>query len=122
MPDFASEWERCRPYLEAALDHSHDARLEDLREMVVRGEAQFWPALDSAMLTELNTTGNTLHIRLFGGNMDTLRDMLPVIEDYGRALGCTAITLTGRRGWERTSLARERMYTPVATLLRKDLS
>ena len=100
---------------------SHDRDLNVLKAAVVNGDAQFWPAVDAAMLTELDSTGRNLHIRLFGGTLERLREMLPDVEAFGRALGCTRITLTGRRGWERTALARERDYRPVATLLRKDL-
>ena len=119
--DVTAEWDRCRPYLEAALAHSHDTDLETLWERVQAGEAQFWPAVDSAALTELDSTGRNLHIRLYGGTLARLREMLPSIEAFGRAHGCTGITLTGRRGWERTALARERGYNPIATLMRKDL-
>lgn len=115
------EWDRCLPYLEAALAHSHDTDMADIKARVQAGEAHFWPAVDSAMITELSHSGRNLHIRLFGGTLDRLREMLPRVEAFGRALGCTGITLTGRRGWERTALAREGHYTPIATLMRKDL-
>ena len=118
---FGVEWERCRPYLESALAHSHDTTLDRIKESVLAGDAHFWPAVDSAMVTELDNGGRTLHIRLFGGTMERLREMLPTIEAFGRNLGCTGITLTGRRGWERTTLARDLDYYPVATLMRKDL-
>jgi hypothetical protein len=95
--------------------------LDTLKQAVLDGDAHFWPAVDGAMLTELDSSGRNLHIRLYGGTLDRLREMLPPIEAFGRALGCTGITLTGRRGWERTALARERDYRPIATLMRKNL-
>jgi len=119
--EFNAEWERCLPYLESALAHSHDTDLGTIKATIQSGEAQFWPALDAAMVTELDNSGSNLHIRLFGGTLDRLREMLPTVEAFGSALGCTGITLTGRRGWERTALARDRNYFPIATLMRKNL-
>lgn len=120
--EFFPEWERCAPYLRAALDYSHDSDLNTLCQMVLRGDAQFWPAVDAAMLTELDSSGTNLHVRLYGGTLERLREMLPSIEAFGRALGCTGITFTGRRGWERVAFVRDRDYYPIATLMRKDLS
>jgi len=117
-----SEWERLLPFLESALEFSHDTDMDTVKRAVLSGDAHFWPAVDSAMVTELDTTGKSLHIRLYGGTMERLREMLPSVEAFGQALGCTRVTLTGRRGWERTALARERSYRPVAVLLQKDIS
>ena len=42
-----------------------------------------------------------LHIFLAGGDMEELVDMIDSAEAWGRTLGCTALTMSGRKGWER---------------------
>lgn len=117
-----SEWERCRPWLEAALHRGGDpTTIDEVWEAVQAGRCHFWPAIDSAVVTQLCSKGRELNIYLAGGRIERLREMLPSLEAFGKALGCQIVTILGRRGWERTFLTREMGYAPVATLLGKEL-
>lgn len=49
-----SEWTRCAPWIEAALEHAHGSHnLDDVYEMVMDGECQFWPGKRSASVTQI---------------------------------------------------------------------
>jgi hypothetical protein len=47
--------------------------------------------------------------------------MEPMIEEWGRAQGCTAATFTGRRGFEKTFLTRERGWSAGQVQFSKEL-
>jgi hypothetical protein len=103
--------EGARPHIEAALSYGgHTHTFEDVREMIDRGEAIFWPGPNSALITQIleHPRLRTLHFFLAGGNLAELEAMLPGILAWAKeSQGCTAATLTGRKGWERTFLTRE---------------
>ena len=122
---FPAEWERCRPYLESALHRGGDLlTIEDVRERVETGLYEFWPGPDSALVTQVipGSGGRAeLNILLGGGNMETLREMVPCIEAFAREIGVSLITVLGRTGWSRSFLTKEMGYRPVAVLLGKEL-
>jgi len=122
-PEFESEWERCKPWLDAALHRGGDTlTIDEVKSRVLSEQYQVWFALDSAAVTQvIRGTTDEFNILLAGGTMDTLEAMLPYMEQYGRDMGCSLVTVLGRRGWERTFLCREAGYTPVATLYGKRL-
>lgn len=103
-------FEACSPYLEAALEYAEGTHsLEDIREGVRKGSLQFWPGASSAVITQIAEypRKRVLHFFLAGGNLAELEAMYPAILAWGAATGCDAAMLTGRKGWERTFLARE---------------
>lgn len=102
--------EEARPHIEAALAYAGGTHtFEDVAAMIETGRLQFWPGVGSVIVTEIieYPQRRTLHFFLAGGNLDELRAMLDPILEWGRALGCTAATLTGRKGWARSFLASE---------------
>lgn len=112
-----------RRYIEGALAYSGGTHtFEDVCEMVVAGTLQFWPGVDSAIVTEIINTPRqrSLHFFLAGGNLAELEAMVPGVCDWGREQGCTVAGLTGRRGWERTFLARTG-WAPTLVLFEKKL-
>ena len=96
-----SEWTRCAPILEAALDGTYS--LDDVRDEIECGRAQFWPMQKSAAVTVIQDypRGRVLRVWLAGGDLGELQHYLPVLDNYGREQGCAAIELEGRKGWER---------------------
>ena len=119
MLDLA-EWNRCGPWLQAALDHAGNTHaLDNVREMVERGEAQFWPASCSAVVTEIIEYPRCKALRfwLVGGDLAELRRIQPVIEAWGRHIGCARAEGAGRRGWERAL----RDYRQLAVMYTKEL-
>lgn len=100
-----------RHYIEAALAYAGNSHsFDDVAEMVADGRAQFWPGPSSAVVTEVIPYPNytAINFWLAGGNLAELEQMTPVILEWAkRERGCTRAGFTGRRGWERTFLARE---------------
>ena len=115
--------ERLRHHVEAALEYSggtHD--FDDIVEMVGRNQLQVWPATQSIVLTEIIVYPRlkNLHYFLAGGDLDELSRMRPMIESWGKSLGCTRVSLAGRRGWAKTFL-KDEGYSPQWTVLAKKL-
>jgi hypothetical protein len=46
--------------------------------------------------------------------------MRPLIESWGKSVGCTRVTLAGRKGWAKTFL-KDEGYSPQWAVLAKDL-
>ena len=72
MEGLREEMERCREWIEAALEHgggTHD--FDDIYEAVSSGYMQFWPADDACAVTEVITypKKKVLHIFLAGGTL-----------------------------------------------------
>lgn len=121
--DLDAEIERCRPWLQAALDaggNTHE--IEDLVDGIRSRRYQFWPAEDGAAVTEVLVYPNyrVLHIWLAGGSMDTIVDMDASATEYARLLGCKAVTIAGRRGWKRVLSGNG--YQESLTTLVKEIS
>jgi hypothetical protein len=122
---FADDWERCAPWLQAALDAggARTHSLADVEALVRARDAVFWPGRRSALVTleQAHPKAKALHLWLFGGDLDECLNIFrPAWERYARASGCDLITITGRAGWERT--LKQFGYRPLARLFAKDIS
>lgn len=105
-----TDLERARPHIEAALSYANGTHsFADVEAGLTTGKYLLWPGVNSAVVTQIveHPRQRTLHFFLAGGNLAELEVMLPTIIEWGRTQGCTAASLTGRRGWERTFLKRE---------------
>ncbi len=120
---FAEDWDRCAPWLAAALNHAGGTHaVEDVRDMVLDGEARFWAGRGCALVAtvEDDPRERRLLIWLAGGARDELEtELLPRAEGWGRARGCRRAMIVGRPGWERSLKAKG--YAPLARLIAKDL-
>ena len=115
--------ERLRQHVEAALEYSGGThQFEDVLEMVEKNQLQVWPATQSIVLTEIIVYPRlkNLHYFLAGGDLDELSRMRPMIESWGKSLGCTRVSLAGRRGWAKTFL-KDEGYSLQWTVLAKQL-
>jgi hypothetical protein len=115
--------ERLRHHVEAALEYSGGTHgFDDIVEMVAKNQLQVWPATQSIVLTEIIVYPRlkNLHYFLAGGDLDELSRMRPMIESWGKSLGCTRVSLAGRRGWAKTFL-KDEGYSPQWTVLAKTL-
>jgi hypothetical protein len=115
--------ERLRHHVEAALEYSGGTHnFEDITQMVEDHRLQLWPAKDSVVLTEIIVYPRlkNLHYFLAGGDLDELSRMRPLIESWGKSIGCTRVTLAGRRGWAKTFL-KDEGYSPQWTVMAKEL-
>ena len=115
--------ERLRQQVEAALEYSGGTHnFDDIAEMVENHRLQLWPAKDSVVLTEIIVYPRlkNLHYFLAGGDLDELSRMRPLIESWGKSIGCTRVTLAGRRGWAKTFL-KDEGYSPQWSVMAKEL-
>ena len=115
--------QRLRHHVEAALEYSGGTHgIEDIAEGLKKGRFQLWPADDSVVITEIIVYPRlkNLHFFLAGGDLDELRLMRPLIEQWGKNMGCTRVSLAGREGWSKTFL-RDEGYKPKWFVLSKDL-
>jgi hypothetical protein len=99
-----TEFERCRPWIEAAMQYSggtHD--FSDIANGVSSGRMQFWPAPRGAAITEILVypKKKVLNVFLAGGDMAQVLDMIADAKAWGKCHGCTSISMTGRKGWAR---------------------
>jgi hypothetical protein len=115
-----SEIDRCRPWIEAALEYSGGTHaFEDVADAITEGRMQLWPAPDACMVTEILVFPRRKHLNVFlaGGKLERLHDMWPSLTEWARAQGCHAITASGRRGWSRIAHGK----AVEMTLLRQEI-
>ena len=75
--------------------------VQDIADMIVRGVAQFFGDDKGACITEVITypRRRVLNIWIAIGEREACLGLLPQIEEFARANGCTGIVETGREGW-----------------------
>lgn len=98
------EWLRCKHYIEAALAHGPALEsIGDVERLISAGQYHFWPAEQSAVITEFVQYPNAkaLMIRHAGGDLKELKSLRPSIEAFAKANGCELLAAEGRKGWER---------------------
>ena len=96
------ELERCRPWIQAALDRSGGTHFfEDIVQAVMEGKMQFWPAPDACAITEIIVfpRKKVLHVFLAGGKLETIVDMNESAVAWAKSLGCDGMSIAGRKGW-----------------------
>jgi hypothetical protein len=123
MMDRIFELNRCRQWIVDALEYSKGTHtFDDIATGVMTQRYQLWPGNESAVVTEVIVYPQfkNLHFFLAGGNLDELKQMRPHIETWGKSVGCTRVTLAGRKGWERTFL-KDEGYEPQWFILSKEL-
>jgi len=112
-----------RRYIEDALQYAGGTHtFEDVQQQVTAGTLQFWPGASSAIVTEVleYPRQKVVHVFLAGGTLHELERMYPLIFAWAREQGCTRATLLGRKGWERTFLARQG-WTPRLVALERSI-
>jgi hypothetical protein len=119
-----AEFNRCSKYIEGALEHNDVGQsIEDVKGAIERGDCEFWPGNDAAIVTEKfqGADGRTyVNFFLAGGDLDELTDMTPRIEAWAKQQGASRVLVYGRRGWERSFLKRAG-YRPKWAILVKDI-
>jgi hypothetical protein len=117
-----NEIDRCRPWIEAALQYSGGTHtFDDVADMIATGRLQLWPAMHGCLVTEIvdYPQKRVFNVFLAGGTLAQLFDMDPDVVTWARAMGCTAATLHGRRGWTRA--LTELGWRETLTTMEKDL-
>ena len=111
-----------RHHIEAALEHSGGTHIfEDVQQAILEGRMQIWPGQKSVAVTEIiqYARKKVLHVFLAGGDMAELIDMIDSAATWGRTQGCTSLTMSGRRGWERV-LGRHG-FKPVLIVMEREI-
>lgn len=103
-PQIIKEIARCQKWMEAALDYSGGTHtIKDVIDGILSARMQLWAGEKGCAVTEIVAypKKKVLHVFLAGGDMDQIVDMQESAEAWGKAQGCTAMTIAGRAGWKR---------------------
>lgn len=98
------EMDRHRRHLENALEYADGSHtFDDLVNMVMMGKLHLWSKSNSIILAEVLDYPQEKHYHMFvgGGDLDEILAMHEEIESAARQLGCTKLSVCGRRGWVR---------------------
>lgn len=99
-----NEFERVRPYLEAALEYSNGTHdIEDIRRMVAEQKVLLITGKKCAMVYEVLAYPKmrVLHGFLCGGDLEELKSFDPYLVELAKQLGCKRVSIAGRHGWVR---------------------
>lgn len=116
----ASEFCRCRPWLQAALDRDIGTHtLDDVWQLLVTGPVQLWPTPNAAMVTMIEQYPRRKLLRgwLSGGDLEEIQAHEPVIRAFAEREGCDGVMISGRRGWAKAFDG----YREVASMMVRDL-
>ncbi len=110
-----------RAWIEAALPYCYGTHtMEDVERQIAEGRLQFWPGERCAVITEIVDYPRlrALNFFLVGGDLNELIEKIePAIVAWAKALGCTRVAQTGRKGWGRV-LAPLGYRTTLSVMIR----
>jgi hypothetical protein len=111
LPLWAVLFQKVEKILEPALEYDNTYNIQDVADCISDGSMQLWPTNNSAVVTQVQNFPRmkVLHIFLAGGNLEELETLTPHIQKFAEDMGCRKITLTGRKGWSRTFVAKFNM-------------
>lgn len=116
------DWAEAAAALDEALAHAGRTHgLEDVFDMLSRGEARCFAGERSVMVTQITDypRARVHQLWLAGGDLVEIRDVLvPRAVAWGEAQGCDRTWVIGRPGWERE--LKEQGFAPAARLLVKE--
>jgi hypothetical protein len=99
-----TEIERCRPWIEDALEYSGGTHnFEDIVDGLASGKMQLWPAPKGCIVTEIVVypRKKVLNVFLGGGKLEQIMDMHKDVIAWAKAQDCEALTMHGRFGWKK---------------------
>lgn len=100
-----SEWKRCEPWIEAALEYAGGSHtIEDVERGILAGRFALVPLERSALVLERvdYPQYRALHVFLAGGELSEIKAYFDhQLPEIARANGCKKMTISGRRGWVR---------------------
>jgi hypothetical protein len=121
-PASAEAWQRCKPWIEAALPHTGGTHtIEDVERDIMSGRMALIPRERSAFVVELIAYPRlrALHIFLAGGDLSELKSFDPHMDRIARSLGCSRVTIAGRKGFARA--LKDLGFREKWTVLAKDV-
>ena len=96
-----NEIERCREWIEAALQYTGGTHeFDDIVEGIRSSRMQLWPSNRGCIVTEIVVypRKKVLNLFLAGGELDQILDMNDDIKAWAKEHGCEAATMSGRLG------------------------
>ena len=102
--DIVQQLNRARKWIEDALEYSGETHtFVDIVRGVLNGQMQFWNGDNGCAVTEINVYPHkkNLHVFLAGGDMQQILDFEASAAAWGKAQGCTSMTIAGRVGWKK---------------------
>ena len=114
------KFDRCRKYIEDALDYSGGTHsIEDVWQSVATEKAQLHALEKSVIITEVVDYPQMAVCRIWlaGGNLEELMRAEKSISVWAKSHGCDAMEINGRIGWKR----QLKDYTATSVVLTKDL-
>jgi hypothetical protein len=96
------------PQLREALAHGGNTHtVGDVVNALLDGAAQLWVDEGALLVTEVETYPRlmALHFWLAAGELSAVIALSQRAMEWGRSIGCTRASLSGRRGWERALAA-----------------
>ncbi len=101
-----TDWERCRPWIEAALTRQDTHGIEDVAAYVAANPVHFWAGRRSVLITEFIEYPRYRAFRLWlgGAAPGQLRDLMALTEHavaWAKAEGAERVIVMGRKGWAR---------------------
>ena len=113
---------RCKPWIEAALGYSGGTHtFKDIVDGISSGRLQLWPADNSCLVTEIVAypQKKVLNVFLGGGELEEIAGMHTDVIAWAKAQGCEALTVSGRKGWERA--LKRHGWKPLHVTLTKEI-
>jgi hypothetical protein len=122
--DIMAELMRCRQWIENALEYSgltESHTFADIVRGVLNGEFYFWHGENGCAVTEFTVypTKKVLHVFLAGGDMQQILDFEESAAVFGKACGCTEMTLAGRKGWRK--VLGDRGWHEIHTVMGREI-
>jgi hypothetical protein len=115
-------WNAAAPIITRALDYQDTHTITDIEEAIQKKRAQLWVGKKSVLVTQIDgfpRGGKKCRIWLAAGSMSELVDeMLPAVERWAKEEKCTAVIISGRKGWARV-LAKKQYKQNYVSLERK---
>tara|TARA_B100000575_G_C23143794_1_gene666969 strand:- start:1635 stop:2006 length:372 start_codon:yes stop_codon:yes gene_type:complete len=117
-----NELERCKPWIEAALEYSGGTHtFDDVKENIIKGIMQLWPSPRGCIVTEIviYPRKRVLNVFLAGGELDQILDMDSDVKAWAKAQGCVEARMSGRVGWQKP--LKSLGWKPLFNVMGKEL-
>jgi hypothetical protein len=118
------EFERFEERIAETLEYAGNTHTtEDIWREIEAGDVQMWPGSTSIILTHIiqSPQRRDLHFFVAAGEMEELMRTYPIVLAWGKEMGCSRATFTGRKGWERSPLVRTDGWKPTLVHFEREL-
>lgn len=103
LKGLVEQLEKHRPFIEKALSYTGKTHtFNDIVDMIMKGSLVFIPIGDSFIIVETIHYPQCKHLHIFlgGGEKHEILDFQPKLIEIARNIGCSALTMSGRDGWQ----------------------